>query len=522
MTKTVKIITTDFGADCDDQKAVSDLIADIKPREVLMFFVSGPHPELAAEAISEKYFAKTGSHPLIALGKQFEEDKKPADQIYSLVDGASMSQRKAKNEPFPSDLLQEIIALGVKKGVFTKVEQIVLAPLHSADEYFNTQTPALLADAGFQAAWAKVEKTATLQFQRMDDGTCKGNNYQKSAPGVADGFLAQLTADGVETVYFDGAVAKAPEFLMRVTQETQPGLQKAAESYMATMQASWLYMTEPLGVTPSADNMHTGMFTAGAQFPFGVHVSAGTPAGFGVERALKEICGITREQGDKYDTALAPIAAELDRFDAAVFAKLQQTHPEIASLADMRAEMHRGMLAGLQSFAEKKGIAAQGETITSFTDLFKVAKEKNVKINPYAFMGEYAQELYAQSPLTKEISAIAAAEANVPVNGQTHIQTLAAALSSQGARAIIYDAVAVAAGEVVRGNAALKAHFNDKAAPNVINITADKVAKLKENGELYKAFSDGIREKLVADGAVLAVEGLKTVIAPTLTTRPSL
>ena len=103
---------------------------------------------------------------------------------------------------------------------------------------------------------------------------------------------------------------------------------------------------------------------------------------FGAERALKEICGITRNEGAAYDAALAPIAAELDRFDAAVLAKLQQNHPEITSVADMRAELHRGMRVALQSFAEKKGIAAQGETTGSINDLFKAANAKNAKLKP--------------------------------------------------------------------------------------------------------------------------------------------
>jgi 8-oxo-dGTP pyrophosphatase MutT (NUDIX family) len=501
--KTLKIVTTDFGADCDDQKAVSGLIESLKPNESIAFIVSGPHPSLAGAAIAEKYHAKTGQWPLLTLGQQFEEDKKPEGEIYGLTDGGAMANKTSAAPVLSQDDFQAAVAAQITSGGIRKAEQIILAPLHSNLEYFN---PHASTDDAFHAAWAKLDKTATLQFQRMDDGTCKGNNYQKSAPGIADALLAQLKEDGVEAVFFDGAVAKTPEFLMRVTQDNQPGLQKAAESYMATMQVPWLYMTQPIGVTPDAKDMHAGMFTPGAQFPFGVHLSAGTPAGFGAERALKEICGITPADGDKFTAAMAPVAAELDRFDFSVQKKLQVTHPEISSVDDMRAEMHRGVLAALQSFAEKKGAAPHGETVDSFTGLFAAAKTNNVKLNPYNFMGEFTAELYAQSPVTKDLTAIASAELSQPVNGQTHTQTMAAALSAHGARAIIYDAVAVAAGDVVRGNSALKAHFNDNAAPNVVNITADKVARLKENAALYATFADGIRKALASDGAVLAVQ----------------
>lgn len=525
MAKTLRIIKTDFGADCDDQKAMSDIIAKtgfaghiddrkavldmiaaVKPDETLAFIVSGPHPDLAAAAIAEQYHAKTGGWPLLTLGQQFEEDKKSAREIYSLADGGSMADKTVDVPLLSQEDFQAALRGLIASGKIATVEQVIIAPLHSTYEYFNPASDAAKADADFQAAWATVQKTATLQFQRLEDGTCKGNNYQKSEPGIAEGFLDLLKQDGVNAVFFDGAVAKAPEFLMNVTQPTQPGLQRACESYMAAMQVPWLYMTQPIGVTPGAEHMHTGMFTAGAQFPFGVHLAAGTPAGFGAERALKEICGITRAETAKYDAAMAPINAELDRFDAAVLAKLQEKHPEIDSVATMRAEMHRGMLAALLSFAQKKGVAAEGEMIETFTGLFAAAKEKGIKLNPYNYMGEYSQELYAQSPLTKEITEIAAAEAGREFNGKTHTQIMAGALSAHGARAIIYDAVCVAAGDLVRGNASLAAHFNNSAFPNVINITAERIAKLKEqDAPLYAAFAEDIRKALTLDGAVLAV-----------------
>lgn len=53
----LKIVTTDYGADCDDQKAVSDLIESLRSEDGdIAFIVNGPHPQLAAQAIAEKYF----------------------------------------------------------------------------------------------------------------------------------------------------------------------------------------------------------------------------------------------------------------------------------------------------------------------------------------------------------------------------------------------------------------------------------------------------------------------------------
>src|ERR1700722_5765757 len=94
MTGILKIVTTtDFGADCDDQKAVSDAIEGLATEEDMGFIVSGPHPAVAAAAIAEKYFLKKGHYPLIALGRQFEKDQRPENQIYSLVDGTPMVEK---------------------------------------------------------------------------------------------------------------------------------------------------------------------------------------------------------------------------------------------------------------------------------------------------------------------------------------------------------------------------------------------------------------------------------------------
>ena len=59
-----------------------------------------------------------------------------------------------------------------------------------------------------------------------------------------------------QQLYIDGAVAKLPEFLITVVQPNNIGIQRAMESYMATMQAPWFNMMEGLGETPTSHNMH--------------------------------------------------------------------------------------------------------------------------------------------------------------------------------------------------------------------------------------------------------------------------
>lgn len=507
MTK-LKIVTTDFGADCDDQKAISDLIESRDTTATtLAFIVSGPHPHLAAQAIAEKYHAKFNAYPLIALGKQFEDDKKAAEEIFSLTDGLPMTEKPALAPVLTLEDLQTAIDSEITSGKYDQFEQIVLAPVHSTLEYYNPGRASAIADAALQKQWNHIQKLATLQFQRTEDGHCKGNNYQKSAPGVADDLLSLLEQNSIETVFFDGAVSKLPEFLMRVTQDKQIGLQKAAESYIAAMQVPWLYMTEPMGVTPSAPALHAGMFTAASQFPFGVHVSAGTPAGFGAERALKEICGITRDDPEKFAAAFKPIAEELERFDSAVLQSLQQQHPSVTSVAQMREEMHQGMLKALQRFAEQKGIVKPEEKIETFTDLFAEAKNKEVKLNPYGFMSEFEKTLFTVSPLIKDITTLAVAEARRPHNGQNHIQIMSSALAAHGARATVYDAVTIAAADVIRENGELRPFFNKKAdtrAP-VIDVSVAAIQQLKvDRSDLYAAFVNGIRERLTLDGTALA------------------
>ena len=501
--KKLTVVTTDFGADCDDQKAVSGLIAGLNTGEEIAFIVNGPQPRLAAAAIAQAYHKKTGNYPLIAVGKQFGDDALPSDRVYSLTDGTPIESSSSFIDTtlVSPEQLQGKIDQDVRDGKIRQFEQVTLAPLHGDSEYYN---PARLSeDQAFQEQWRKIQKTSTTQFQR-EKGVYKGNNYQKSAHGVADGYIAMLQDQGFTQVYFDGAVAKDPKFLITMTQPELPGIEKAVATYVELKQVPWLNMAGKPGTTPTADAMHAGMFTSDAQVPFGVHVSGANPAGFGAERIMKEVCGIPPNT-EQYEESIVPINAELGNFDQQVLTKLREQHPEIADVRQMRAELHRAMVDTLQKFGQERGIG--DPKLEHFTEIFERAKTKGTPLNAYGYMKQFKELLFKENPLAREITEIADAEKNRPrADGKSHMETMASILGKKGARGVAYDAVAVEASRVVKENRLLREHFTED---GVINISAENVNNLKKrNTKLYDTFERGVRSGLSRDGGQLAIQQL--------------
>ncbi|MBY5775280.1 hypothetical protein HFN63_35615 [Rhizobium leguminosarum] len=104
---TLSVINTDFGGDCDDQKAISQHIAALGPNDQSFFVVSGPHPQRASEAIAQAYYAKTGKYPVVALGQQFEAQKVPEEKIFSLINSERMHMQRVDGfEPVTLEVLQ--------------------------------------------------------------------------------------------------------------------------------------------------------------------------------------------------------------------------------------------------------------------------------------------------------------------------------------------------------------------------------------------------------------------------------
>ncbi|MDF5719455.1 MAG: hypothetical protein PUP91_02955 [Rhizonema sp. PD37] len=501
--KKLTVITTDFGADCDDQKAVSGLIAGLKQGEEIAFIVNGPQPRLAADAIAQAYHEATGNYPLITTGKQFGEDKIPPTRIYSLVNGTSMEASSAfiNNVLVSPDQFQHKIEQDIKAAKIRQFEQVTLAPLQSDLEYYNPTR--LAGDQVFQKQWAKVVKTSTTQFQR-DEGIYKGNNYQKSAPGVADNYTVMLQAQGFVQVYFDGAVAKDPKFLMTKTQPDLPGIENSIATYIELKQVPWLNMAGKPGTTPTAEQMHAGMFISDAQVPFGVHVSGENPAGFGAERIMKEVCGISRED-QKYDISIAPVNTELKIFAQQVLTVLLMLHPEIMDVQQMQGVLHSAMMDTLQKFGQQRGISEP--KLENFALIFERARAKDgLGLNAYGYMNAFKELLFKEHPLVKEITDIADEEKNrLRADGKSHMETMASILGELGARAVMYDAVAVEASRVVKANPQLREHFTEEGT-RIINISKSAVDTLKkQNLTLYTLFEDGVRTGLARDGGQLAV-----------------
>lgn len=504
---TLSVINTDFGGDCDDQKAISQHIADLGPDDQSFFVVSGPHPQRASEAIAQAYYAKTGKYPVVALGRQFEAQKVPEEKIFSLINSRPMHTQKLDGfEPVTLEVLQTKIDDAIKQGNVARLEQCAFGPLHKDEEYYNPSSR-LASDPTLKEIWEALPKTAVVQFQRAPDDSggfkYSGNNFQKSKPGVAENFNAMLAEQGYTRTYFEGAVAKSPDFLLSVRQERLPGIEKAASTYMENLQVPWASMPGKSGTTPEPGQMHVAMFTPKGEVPFGVHVAGAIPPGFGIERLSKEVCGVSPGTED-FTKLTAKIHQELDRFDGQVLRQLQTQYPDLAdtNVPTMRANMHGGMMGALQEFAENKGM--QSASFTNFKQFFAAAKEQGVKLNAFTYMDEFKEILFQKNSMVRDITAIAQEEAHFPgPDGKSHLDTMTSILSGYGARAVMYDAVTLAAAHTVEKNPDLAAYFTE--TDGARNVSQAKVANLRDsNSGLYRELSSGIRTELTRDGGALA------------------
>lgn len=199
------------------------------------------------------------------------------------------------------------------------------------------------------------------------------------------------------------------------------------------------------------------------------------------------------------------IHEELDRFDGEVLRQLQTKRPDLADIdvPTMRADMHATMMGALQEFAEKKGIP--GASFTSFKQFFDAAKDQDIELNPFTYMDEFKERLFEKSSMVKDITGIAQEQAGLPgPDGKSHLDRMTSILSGYGARAVMYDAVTLAAAHTVEKSPELAAHFAE--TDGTRNVTQAKVTSLREsNPDLYREFSNGIRAELSRDGGALAI-----------------
>lgn len=504
---TLYVINTDFGGDCDDQKAISQHIAALGPNDRSFFIVSGPHPKQAAEAIAQAYYAKTKKYPDVAFGQQFEQQKVPEEKIFSLINSEPMHKQKVDGfEAVTLEVLKTKIDNAIKHGNFAQLEQCVFGPLHGDNEYYNPFSR-LSSDLTLKKSWEALPKTAVVQFQRDPDDSggfkYSGNNFQKSKPDISEKFNAMLSDQGYTRTYFEGAVAKEPDFLLSARQEKLPGIEKAIATYMENLQVPWAGMPGKSGTTPAPGQMHAAMFTPKGEVPFGVHAAGAIPPGFGVERLAKEVCG-TPSGTEDFAKLTAKIDQELDRFDGQVLQQLHKQRPDLVDIdvPTMRADMHSAMMSGLEKFAEKKGVP--GASLANFKEFFDAAKERGIKINPFTYMDEFKEILFRENSTIKEITAIAQEQAGIPgPDGKSHLNKMTSILGSSGARAVMYDAVTLAAAHIVGKRPELAAYFAERDGAR--NVTQTKVADLRNSKpNLYKKLANGIRDELTRDGGVLA------------------
>lgn len=517
--KKITIVTTDYGNDRDDQKAVSglivglrldeekaisDLIANLRPDEEIAFIVSGPQPHMAAAAIAEAYLSKTGHYPIIATGQPFEVDKMPEDRIYGPYNGNPVLPRSS----FINDRLvalpkfQEEIDNIIKSGEVERFEQIILAPIHSPLEYYNPSLR-LDGDSALEEAWGAIHKVSIAQFDRKGGKTYAGYNYLRSRTGEADRYDDMLVKEGFTRIYCDGSVARFPEFLITATQPNLPGIEASVKAYMEFMQIPWASMPGKSGTTPAIADMHAGMFTPGAEIPFGAHVSGQHHDGFGMERLIREIYGIHPENAE-YSTLVDAVHSALESLDEQVLNTLKSRHPgdyDTMNVRQMRAEMHEAMIHTLQKFAQKEGISSS--PLHSFQELFEQAEAKGIAISPFGYMNKFKELLFQNSPFVAEVAKIADEEKNRPpqAGDKSYVETMVSLFSQEGARAVVCDAVAVEASRVVLGDPELRKHFTEPDT-EIINISQESALRLQETDpDVFRKFELGVVSGLERDGA---------------------
>jgi hypothetical protein len=167
----------------------------------------------------------------------------------------------------------------------------------------------------------------------------------------------------------------------------------------------------------------------------------------------------------------------------------------------MRAVLHLAMMETLQEFGRREGIIGPAEIALDFKELFATAAAKAIPLNAYQFMQSFESILFEISPMAREITTVAENEKNRPrANGKSYVETMAGALGREGARAVMYDAVAVEASRVVRGDQELKQYFT--LDNGIINITSEAVKFLeKKRPDLYSTFKDRVLQGLAIDGS---------------------
>lgn len=496
-------IISDLGPDCDDPALVLLALKQGNPQDKYYFVVSGPHPELAAKAIAQAA-QSMNRQCTIALGTTFEQDKFPKENMFSLINDRPIADQPVEFKTVSLDDRQRLIREDRYGGRVREFRQIVVGPLHKDNEFYDISSERA-SDPVLKELLKHIKNKRVAQFQRIDKGAdgfaYKTNNAEKSDPAVLARFTHTSATKSHHTTYVEGDVSKIPELLLSAQQKKNPGLEKYIAAYSETAQATWAYLAGDNGATPGPQDMRFGMFTPKGIFPYCVHVSGKSAQGFGLQRFAGQVCDIPVDS-PRFEEMAGKINGELDRFDRQVLAELHNGHPEFANLdiGAARRQMHDASLETLNDFARSKGHV--GKEFADFKEFFD--HPVAAKVSAYGYSAEIETKLLGSSPLVKAITDIAAEQARIPRDdGKSHLNRMTEIFSHYGARAVMYDAIALAASNTAEGSPELASHFKER--DGAFNITAPKVEQLRnEKPELFRAFVGGTREQIELTGLVFA------------------
>ncbi|MBX5242848.1 hypothetical protein [Rhizobium sp. NLR22b] len=499
---TIYTVTSDFGAECDDQKAWSQFVAQLKPGDEVFVMAGGPQPSQAARAMAQAVWKKTGRYPVTAEATQFEGHKTPKEKIFSLVDGKPIHDQELPGfSKVRRSEWQQKIDEAVMSNKFSKLEIVIISPIFAKDEVYDVSRAD--TDPRLATSLKMLSKTAILQMIRKE-GKLNAYNYTKSAPGLPEQFHEAAVQAGFTMTYVDGNTAKDNAFKISARQPNLPGVENSIGFYIENLQVPWVNMPGPTGTVPEPEQMHVTMLTPKGEYPCLFHMSGAYTYGFGRERLAKDICAITDTK--EYERFSSKAEKELNRFDTEV---LKSLYGEECNVSEIRKEMRTAMLDALNKYAEEKGVTGRFEDFESFFGAVnKKAEETKTKpvASPFTYIKDFTEILFRDNSRYKEITDRAQELADrAGPDGKSHVNEMAAIIKDYNAQAVSFDAVTLAASHTIHKDPQLIMHFTERDGVRVVN--PDKISALrKSNPHLYETLVTGVRAEMTLDGTAMAYD----------------
>lgn len=499
---TIYVVTSDYGAECDDQKAFSQFVAGLKKGDEVFVMAGGPQPAQAARAMAQAVKNKTGKYPVTAEARPFESNKTPKEKIFSLVNGRPIYNQKLKDFSTVSRRQwQSRIDRAIKSNLFKKIEINILSPIFSEDEFYNLSR--ISSDLRLAGSLKKLDKSVNIQMILEEKGGFGAYNYNKSRRGLPEKLLEYAKRTGCTTTFVDGNCAKDNAFKISARQPALPGVENSISFYIENLQVPWANMPGSTGAVPKPEQMHVTMFTPKGEYPCLFHMSGAYPHGFGRERLAKDICAILKESSE-YKSFSSKIEDELNRFDTEVMVSV---YGEKCDITAIKQSMHNAMLGALNTFAREKGVAGQFETFADFFEAVKELAEETKTdpvASPFTYIDDFTKILFRDNPWYKQITdraqQLSVLEGN---DGKSHVSKIAGIVKDYNAQAVSFDAVTIAAARNIAKDPSLAAYF--KKEDKVYIINPERIAALKDaDSDLYRQFIRGVREVMTQDGTSMA------------------